>query len=85
MYRMSMEVEQKDKGGGSEFVSRLSELPVSQMALMQLSALYDRAREQRLLAIGLKAGEGTLSLAAKVATPIVSMLPGNNLLYSLLF
>ena len=66
---------QAENAGRSEFINRLSQLPISQMTWLQFTSFYNKAKEQRLLAAGINVGEGTLTFAAKVATPIVSRLP----------
>ena len=70
-----MEVVNEQQAVGSEFVNRLTELPISQLAMLQLTSLYNRAKEQSVLGSGIRVGEGTLSLAAKMASPVVSRLP----------
>ena len=65
--------------GGSLFINRLSQLPVSQMAVLQFTSFYNKAKEQRVLATGIHVGEGTLSLAAKMASPFVTRLPGGSI------
>ena len=61
---------------GHNFLHRVADFPVSKAALDQLSHLYDRAQHQKLLAVGLKAGESTIKLAGYVASPVIHKLPG---------
>ena len=62
-------------GNHLPFLRRVAELPACQLATDRLAAAYNYAREQRVIGSGLKVGEGTVNLALKVATPIVTRLP----------
>lgn len=74
-HQQMMEKEAAKEAERSQFLYRLAGLPLSKAAMDHLSALYSKAQQQKVLAIGLKAGESTIKIAGMMAMPVINRLP----------
>lgn len=72
MYRQSEAAEMENQS----FCGRVGDFPLYRDVLIQINQVYEMAQSKPFLSMGVKAGEAGLSIASKVASPLVKRLPG---------